>query len=120
MVDEGDSSGQDLLNGNIEEETEMQEVVVSAPQNGAQDLTLQIKLNFPEGVTLNDQAPNKWKIESHGESITSASSSVIVMILLTSEDIYILKNYIPNKVAILHYRSRPCAGSLPWHPTTGE
>lgn len=120
MVDEGDSSGQDLLNGNIEEETEMQEVVVSAPQNGAQDLTLQIKLNFPEGVTLNDQAPNKWKIESHGESIPCASSSVIVMILLSSEDIHILKNYIHNKVAMLHYRSRPCAGSLPRHPTTGE
>lgn len=83
MVDEGDSSSQDLLNGNTEPEEEVQEVVVSVPHDGAQDISLQIKLNFPEGVTLNDKAPNKWKVERHGESITSTCSSVIVLILLS-------------------------------------
>lgn len=74
MVDEGDSSSQDLLNGNLEEEKEVQEVVVSVPQDGAQELTLLIKLNFPEGVTLNDQAPNKWKVESHDPDLVLAAS----------------------------------------------
>lgn len=82
MVDEGDSSSQDLLNGNAEAEDELQKVMVSVPLHGARDVTLQIKLNFPEGVTLNEEAPNKWKIESHGESITNSFSSVIVYGLL--------------------------------------
>lgn len=69
-MDEGDSSSQDLLNGNLEVEKEVQEVVVSVPHAGAQDITLQIKLDFSEGVTLNDKAPNKWKVESHGESVS--------------------------------------------------
>lgn len=79
-MDEGDSSSQDLLNGNTETEEEVQEVVVSVPHDGAQDVILQIKLNLPEGVTLNDKAPNKWKVESHGEYVTSTLSLLFLCI----------------------------------------
>lgn len=83
MVDEGDSSSQDL-NGNREAMEEMQEVVVNVPSYGAQDITLQIRLNFPEGVALNDKAPNKWKVESHGQFITRTFRSVTVYIIVIS------------------------------------
>lgn len=74
MVDEGDSSSQDLLNGNIETGVEMEEVVVSVPSEGAEEITLQIKLNLPEGVSLNEAAPNKWKVESHDPGLILPAS----------------------------------------------
>lgn len=70
MVDEGDSSSQDYLNGNLETEKEAEEVVASVPCEGAEEITLLIKLNLPEGVSLNAEAPNQWKIEHQGESVT--------------------------------------------------
>lgn len=82
MMDEGDSSNQDLQNGNTEAE-EVQEVEVTVPLDGAQqDVTLQIKLHFPEGVTLNDKAPNKWKVESHSEYYMFICISVILNLSL--------------------------------------
>ncbi|KAG0718614.1 NHL repeat-containing protein 2 [Chionoecetes opilio] len=73
MVDEGDSASQDLLNGNLKTE-EMDEVVVSVPREGAEEIILQIQLNFPEGASLNDSAPNQWTVESHEPSLVPAAT----------------------------------------------
>lgn len=74
MVDEGDSSSQDFLNGNLETEKEAEEVVVSVPCEGAEEITLLIKLNFPEGVSLNADAPSQWKIEHHDPGLVLSAS----------------------------------------------
>lgn len=87
MVDEGDSSSQDLLNGNIETSLEMEVVVVNVPSEGAEEMTLQIKLKLPEGVSLNEAAPNKWKVEHHGESFDKLFSHYIYSFLFPFFDI---------------------------------
>ncbi|KAG7163204.1 NHL repeat-containing protein 2-like [Homarus americanus] len=70
LVDESDSSSQDLLNS----DAEVEEVVVEVPSGREVQVILRIKASLPEEASLNNDAPNKWTLDTSGSQVTVTSS----------------------------------------------
>lgn len=123
MVDEGDSSSQDILNGNLETGEEIEEVVVSIPCEGADEITLLIKLNFPEGASLNAAAPNQWKVEHHGESSDKFITVFFFFFFFFIFNDYIFFLFFSSLFSMTIFfspRPRPGTANLPRYPSGGE
>lgn len=66
LVDEGDSPSQDSLHLHDEDE----EVTALVPHGREVQVILRLRHDLPEGTILNDEAPNRWTMESSGKCDT--------------------------------------------------